>query len=114
MLAQRGALRIRIPYGTECVSGSLDVSGGESVVVAGADSTTINNFQPSWLVPAAICIYDGAWIHPLHVSKKFEKCIIILPATFYIFPNIDTQMPSDETKPSKLKEHLISVTTCGV
>ena len=35
--------RIRIPYGTEYVSGSLDVSGGESVVVAGADSTIINN-----------------------------------------------------------------------
>ena len=42
-----GTPRILIPYGTECVSWNLDVSGGKSVVVAGADSTTINNYQPS-------------------------------------------------------------------
>ena len=60
MLVRRAAPRIRIPYGTECVSWSLDVSGGESVVVAGADSTTID--QPSYQVPAAI---------HLHVNRKW-------------------------------------------
>ena len=55
-------------YGTECVSWSLDVSGGESVVVAGADSTTINNYQPSrflWFLSPSLSMTGHPSIHPL-------------------------------------------------
>ena len=38
----------------ECVSWSLDVSGEESAIIAGADSNTIINYQRFYLVPAAI------------------------------------------------------------
>ena len=53
-----GAPRIYIPYGTECVTQSLDVSGGESVVVACPASTSINNS------PAELASYSGPCRHP--------------------------------------------------
>ena len=70
-MVRRGAPRIGNSFGTEYVSWSRDVFGGESAVVVESNSTTTNNYKPSWkvpLVPVDIRLRDGPRIH------SFTRC----------------------------------------
>ena len=72
---RRGTPSIYIPYVSEYISWSLNVSGRESVVGAGADSTTSKTITSR---ASRLLIHDGVCIYPVSSTvqdngKELEK-----------------------------------------